>query len=299
MAQVIAGRQVDPAQQGFLVQERNPLVQDLRPGQSGFVEILLFGHQFVGQASVIPQAVQVVKNVHERRSLLFRPPLENRFLHHLGDESVPDEPARDRVADLGDAAKFFKRRPESGFGVVDNGVPVPGVGGVAPGLGEEPPARHRVFGFLGLRGYRQRDGENRQQDRRPQRNRAGSARRPHPKIGAEATFANHHSEPSMLLTAENAVAVADSYGLLIGSPTPTVSDLSAGGVSNAVSSSNPNQYAWYSNSLWPGCGYRPNGASTGSGYFAKPKGCGYGKVWWRATPYRPCISLTKPITFWQ
>ncbi|MCY3694560.1 MAG: aminoglycoside phosphotransferase family protein [Chloroflexi bacterium] len=38
----------------------------------------------------------------------------------------------------------------------------------------------------------------------------------------------------MLLTAENAVAVADSYGLLIGSPTPTVSDLSAGGVSNAV-----------------------------------------------------------------
>ena len=38
----------------------------------------------------------------------------------------------------------------------------------------------------------------------------------------------------MQLTAENAVAVADSYGLLSGSSTPTVSDLSAGGVSNAV-----------------------------------------------------------------
>lgn len=38
----------------------------------------------------------------------------------------------------------------------------------------------------------------------------------------------------MQLTAENAVAVADSYGLLSGSATPTVSDLSAGGVSNAV-----------------------------------------------------------------
>lgn len=38
----------------------------------------------------------------------------------------------------------------------------------------------------------------------------------------------------MKLTAENAVAVADSYGLLIGPTTPTVSDLSAGGVSNAV-----------------------------------------------------------------
>lgn len=38
----------------------------------------------------------------------------------------------------------------------------------------------------------------------------------------------------MQLTAENAVAVADSFGLLYGSTAPTVSDLSAGGVSNAV-----------------------------------------------------------------
>jgi 5-methylthioribose kinase len=38
----------------------------------------------------------------------------------------------------------------------------------------------------------------------------------------------------MQLTAENAVAVADSYGLLSGPTSPTVSDLSAGGVSNAV-----------------------------------------------------------------
>ncbi len=38
----------------------------------------------------------------------------------------------------------------------------------------------------------------------------------------------------MQLTAENAVAVADSYGLLSGSDAPTVSDLSAGGISNAV-----------------------------------------------------------------
>lgn len=38
----------------------------------------------------------------------------------------------------------------------------------------------------------------------------------------------------MQLTAENAVAAADSYGLLNGPRAPTVSDLSAGGVSNAV-----------------------------------------------------------------
>ena len=38
----------------------------------------------------------------------------------------------------------------------------------------------------------------------------------------------------MQLTAENAAEVADSYGLLHGLAAPTVSDLSAGGVSNAV-----------------------------------------------------------------
>ena len=38
----------------------------------------------------------------------------------------------------------------------------------------------------------------------------------------------------MQLTAENAVAVADSYGLVFGPTAPTVRDLSAGGVSNAV-----------------------------------------------------------------